>query len=291
MIKLENIAIINANRYFYSKSVYFYSIIRPMKKEEFAFLEKNNIRNFQELENAMGENVEVPSYFIELYKLVKNEVENCFLDRKPQIYCSKYEDYYTLDKDSVIRTEKEIKCNCLILENFLTQSYPTETYKIIKKINVEELRYLLLHCSPNGFNSLTLFPYIDNKKIELLINALRLFEEQLVRQAINVDSKNINLFLLNYEEKRKIVEAELNNFLEYFLNMPNIKRFVWGNRNIIGDKIMTRIIDDIEVRQHKCYENETFINYMTLEELERGAIENHTLDRFILEKSPSKSVK
>lgn len=30
---------------------------------------------------------------------------------------------------------------------------------------------------------------------------------------------------------------------------------------------------------------EIFTNYMTLEELENGAIENHTLDRFMLKKT------
>lgn len=297
MIKLENVAVLNVNRYFYSKDPCFYSKIKLMKQEEYAFLEKYNIRNFKELEDAILKNIEVPSYFIELYKLVKVEIENYSLE-KPRIYRTKYDGYLALDKESVLKTETETKCSSLLLENFLSQAYPSTLFKLIKKLSIEELRYLLLHTAPNGFNSLTMFPYINEESLKIMMKSLSFFENQLVRQTHDEDSENVNLFLLNYEEKRRIVEEELNSFLEYFLNMSDIKSFVWGNKVNEGNEIFTRIVENnTRIRHLRRYLNikemliNTLTNYMTLEELENGAIENHTLDRFILEKLPSKSVK
>ena len=186
----------------------------------------------------------------------------------------------------------------MLLENFLSQAYPSTLFKLIKKLSIEELRYLLLHTAPNGFNSLTMFPYINEESLKIIMKSLSFFEHQLVRQTHDEDSENVNLFLLNYEEKRSIVEEELNSFLEYFLNMPEIISFVWGNKISKGNEMFNRIIaNNPNVHHLKRYLNikeiliNTFTNYMTLKELENGAIENHTLDRFILEKTPSKSVK
>lgn len=291
MIKLENVTIYKADRYFMKD-------IRLMRNEEKDFLKKYDISDFGTLENVINSSISVPEYLIDLYELAQAKLKRNRLDRDPEIYITSFPLTSGIDRETVLKTEEETKCNALILENPITCSGFHASFRKIKKESISNVRFLLGHTSLDGENSLKLFLSIGNAKIKKMLDAIRWYEEQVVRQASGQNITGTNLFYLNESKKREIVEAQFDDFIKYFLSISDDFNFIWGNKT----KTVTQLLNDclgnysliINPTIAKIIRRELtniFINYMTLEELENDAIKNHTLDRFILEKSPSKSVK
>lgn len=73
--------------------------------------------------------------------------------------------------------------------------------------------------------------------------------------------------------------------MEYLLSFSY--DFIWGKRSANANKLLEECL--ISRNKYAVINRdrliETLTNYMTLEELENGVIENHTLDRFMLTKT------
>lgn len=159
-------------------------------------------------------------------------------------------------------------------------------FQDIKDKNIVFLRSLLSHTTFNGENALKLLYRIGNREIKKSLIALTLYEEQVLRQAKETD---VNLFYLDKNKKRKIVYDQFEDYIKYFLNLSDEYNFIWGNINKATIYHLTGCLasSGYNAVSEKIKEIliETLTNYMTLEELENGAVENHTLDRFMLKKT------
>ena len=275
MIKLENVAIYKADRYFNKN-------IRPMNGEEITFLRKHNIGDFGTLENIINSSIEVPKYFIDLYDLANKKLKRSRLDKEPEIYVTHFPITEEISKEAIKKTEEETICKDLILTNLTSGQGYIVSFQEIKNKNIAFLRYLLSHTTLDWQNALNLLYRIGNKEIYKALNALKLYEEQVIRQAGKTD---LNLFYLDKIQKRKIVYEQFENYIKYFLSYSDNYDFIWGNINKATIRYLNCCLD---CNAHNSVSEkikeiliETFTNYMTLEELENGAIENHTLDRFI----------
>lgn len=141
-----------------------------------------------------------------------------------------------------------------------------------------------------------MFDRTGDKEIYKDLAALKFYEEQVIRQAILNHNSISNLFYLTEEEKRKIVETHIDDYIKYFIYKSSEYNFIWGNItnttvNLLNCSLETSLIYKTNSKIIKNKLITVLTNYMTLEELKNGAIENHTLDRFILEKLPSNNVK
>lgn len=292
MIKLENVTVFKADEY-YSKK------IRTIKIQELSFLEEYNIKTFADLETIIYSGIEVPQYLVTLYELTKKEIDSRRLaGKEPQTYKTKFPMDNDLNKYAILKTEAETKCKDLILDNPIYCHGYHITFQEIKEESIKDIRFLLNFVSPNGENALKLFQYIRNNEIKKILVALKLYEEQVIRQARGKDVSDVNLFYLDEDKKRKIVLEELDSFIEYFLQLPSNYNFIWGNRTNSTIKLLNDCLENYTFIPSKSVSKvikrdliNIFTHYMTLEELERGAIENHTLDRFIFKKTPSNNVK
>lgn len=278
MIKLDNISVYGADNFLFPN-------INRMGVQELEFIKKHQLENFAQLEKMIIEKRAVPAYFIKLYELtVKYINKSRMIDRKPQIYnCSTIQNINSKDLEI---TEKETFVTDLILLNIIFTNYSCRvTFNDLEKLNIKSLRFFLEHVIPDGKNSLKLFPRIGDDATHKVLNALYLYEEQIKRQYNAKHPEGTNLFNLNKDIKQTIVEIELAQYIEYFLSFSY--DFIWGKRSATTNKQLEKCL--ISEEKYTINNRKRLIsiltNYMTLEELENGAIENGTLDRFMLTKS------
>lgn len=283
MLKLENISVYGADNYFLS-------YVKRMNKEELRFIKEKRLENFAQLEKMILEKEEVPFYFINLYNLIKKYIIKEHMIDKEATCIYESSNLKNINERDLEVTEEKNFVKDLILNSVIDDSWRV-TYLDIENLNIRTLRFFLEHITPKGENSLVLFPRIGNKTINNVIKALEFYEKQIVRQSKESHLIGTNLFTLNKEAKQKIVEKEIFDYVEYFLSLDN--DFIWGRRSANANNLLEECLRS-EKRWSIINRNrliETLSNYMTLKELESGAIENHILDRFILEKSPSNNVK
>ena len=103
--------------------------------------------------------------------------------------------------------------------------------------NIAELKDLLSHCTLSGKNAYSLYyPYIDGH-VEQLQKALKLYEEQIVRQIKStgrriedIDLKKI--FNLYSNEKQTLIEEQYREIAEY-LSSKDV--YVWGEESMYRD--------------------------------------------------------
>lgn len=284
MLKLENIAVFRADKYFKKD-------IRPMLSQEKDFLKEYNIGDFGALESIINSSVEVPKYLIDLYDLTNEKLKRKSLKIEPEIYITSFPLVSGISKETIIKTEEETKCGDLILTNLTSYQGNIKAFQDIKNENITFLRYLLSHTTLNGENALKLLYRIGNREIKKALNALNLYEEQVLRQAKETDG---NLFYLDKNKKREIVYEQFEDYIEYFLSHSDEYNFIWGNITkttvaLLNGCLTSRGYIAVSEKIKEKLIN-IFTNYITLEELENGVIENHTLDRFMLTKTMEKEV-
>lgn len=281
-IKLENISV-------YGADTFFPSWIKSMSNEEIKFLKEKKLENFEQLEKMIVAGEKVPIYFIKLYELVKKYIsKEHMVDKEPQIYRSDM--LKVINERDLEVTEEETLCSNLLLNAVIDDDWRV-TFLDIEKLNIKNLRFFLNHVIPNGKNSLELFPRIGTYAVDKVIKVIHYYEDQIIRQNLERHTPGINLFTLNKEEKKEIVEQELSKYVEYLLSFSY--DFIWGKRSKTVSKLLEECLlsEKKNALRNKRRLIETFTNYMTLTELEEGAIENHTLDRFMLTKTIESEIK
>lgn len=282
MLKLENISVYGADNSFVSW-------INRMDDKELKFIKDNNLEDFSQLEKMILTGEEVPLYFIKLYELTKKYInKKHMINKEAHIYDSN--NLENINERDLEVTEEETLVKNLILNAVVDDSWRV-TFLDIESLNIKKLRFFLQHVTPNGKNSLELFPRIGNKTINNVIKALDFYEEQIKRQYGERHIIGSDLFTLNREAKQNIVEKEIAKYVEYLLSFSY--DFIWGKRSANTNKLLEECL--ISRNKYAVINRdrliETLTNYMTLEELEDGVIENHTLDRFMLKKTIEKEVK
>ena len=149
---------------------------------------------------------------------------------------------------------------------------------------IAEIKELLGHIDYNDFqNTFTRIRSFGSATGQKVVDAIKFYEQQVLRQAAETEERGINLFMLNKKEKDEIVESEIKYIAEYLID--NAKTLVWGNlTDTQKQRIMSAVLStkgEYTQQDKKALIN-AISNYTTLSELEQGVIKKKTLDRFIV---------
>lgn len=144
----------------------------------------------------------------------------------------------------------------------------------IRKLSIRQIKDLIGHVDSTNFKSCLLnLEGITAKKLEDIDRAIWFYEEQIVRQYFETKESDTNLFFLNSQVKRQIVEEQIKDIAEYFAS--NANECVWGKLTASEKKKMLKFAltnnkdDMVKIRG-------SFVNaisrYTTLGELETGIL-------------------
>lgn len=178
-------------------------------------------------------------------------------------------------------SEEKTKGNELLLSSIVGQ-LDRATFDFLLDLNISEIKKLF-YCQNSSSKPLILAASkIGPKNLQDIINAINLFDEQLIRQNEEEHNPYDDLFHLNYEEKKAIVMEEISSYIDYL--EQNAKVCVWGENNATKIRFMREALISKSVAAIRNKERliNTFTNYTTLKELEKGVVKSKTLDRFII---------
>jgi len=154
----------------------------------------------------------------------------------------------------------------------------------LKIMSIEEIKHLSGHLSGyNLKNALTIKRNFGIDTVKKVADCVKFYEEQVLRQASEMDINDGNLFMLNKKEKDEIVESQFKEIVEYILDNADV--CVWGNLPSSQKILMIRTIFAVrgeQILQDRQRLINVISNYTTLSELEKGVVKNRTLDRFIV---------
>ena len=127
----------------------------------------------------------------------------------------------------------------------------------------------------------------DNKEIERILRALYLYEEQLERQAFELNGsenkgQKDKLFYLNINKKIDLIKPQLREIINYFVY--NANELVWEEKPgkdilRISDAVYSHFYQNVHDRDRIAY---LLGNYVSLEEAKKGLVKTKAIDRFIL---------
>lgn len=193
-------------------------------------------------------------------------------------------------KDILVETDKLVMGRELLVFSI---NNPSCSYRQdLAKFSIDTLKYLASHINVYGENALITNLYgIGNTRLRKLVDAIDFYEKQILRVACDISTLTTseeNLFLKDREQKLEIINQEYKNIVQYLFS--NGKVFIFGSLSCPYDLLSAysiqepRTINEYwKTRVRDRFIN-TICNYTTLHELEDGVIENHTLDRFILQR-------
>lgn len=169
MIKLENVLEYDNHLAYWLKN---------MSSEEIKFIKDKKLEKFRQLEEIILKGEEVPNNFIKLYELVINHIGKENLKFREFLFYNNNLLDVINERDLEITEETLVKN--LILNAILNTTWRV-TFGAIEKLNIRNLRFFLNHITPNGKNSLEVFPKIGTSAIDKVVKALSYYEEQIKR--------------------------------------------------------------------------------------------------------------
>lgn len=259
-------------------NIYVGEIIQYRDEKVKEILDKNNIYTVKELVDFVKEHPECEfiNYDHNL-KLVKKAMQVANdLEIEPETYnVEEYQDKTLNDMDKLNNGE------ILLLSS--PTLYSRAKYVHLNKYSILEIKKMLNLTDRRGKNIIkTNIRNIGDKSIDNIMFAIKMYNEQILRQAKLTPDRNINLFLKDKIEKQKIV---IENYEDIIMYLVSKERTIWGelteaqkklyissiiNDNTLDIKIRKRMIDNIS-------------NYSTIEEIEEIKTEKEKiLNRFII---------
>lgn len=277
MITLENVSI---------ESFLNFSLLEGISRDDSTYkfisdlLTKNNITNFKMLKELLeNENIKEQnlSAYIHLISRI-NEIERNidvlnFTHQKLPIYSFNCYEKVNIDDETAHITDENNK-GIILPHNFpfLKTSASLCTLNELSILKIKELlnsvdSYDLTKCALTSKNG------IGIKTLQKTLHLIDFYEQQVVRQALETEQRGINLFTLNKEEKDKIVDSNLQEYIEYILDNAIVS--IWGKISSIGISRMYNVItspDEEKVKEVKKAIIDMISNYTTLKELETGIL-------------------
>lgn len=243
-------------------------------------LTKNNITNFKMLKDLL-ENESIKERNSLAYALLKGRVEETeykitilkLTGKKIKIPSFNSYTKVNIDEETATITDKGNKG--IILPYTFPFISSDSRLKILNELEIAKIKELLSSVDSYDLTKCALMAKrrIGPTLVEKTLHLIDFYEQQVIRQALETNQRGINLFTLNKEEKDKIVESNLQEYIEYILD--NTITSIWGKINYTTQK---RIYDAIVLNsgEHKEIIRKALIdaisNYTTLSELETGIL-------------------
>lgn len=154
----------------------------------------------------------------------------------------------------------------------------------ISGLSIETIKKDLKSVLPDGTNYVfAKYRGFGVAAINSLLKYIELYEEQVERQAKLTDNRRINLFKLDYMEKKKIVLTYYKDIVDSLLEIGS-DGLIWGDLTDNQRKIYldTLVSDSFKSRNIKNNLADDIANYTTLDELESFKNGNdRVLSRFV----------
>lgn len=271
MLDLQNISAIAMFKFFG----------RPFALVEDFFQEKN-IKTIGDLRKAR---IEKAYFFDYITRDICDDVllKTILLEEKYSLKETSTTPFQNLDiisKEDKEMSEKSTKGKELILESLVGQ-WGRNAFNFLLDLPVSLIKQSFFYQNSTSEPLILEAKKMGLYNLEVIKYAIKLFDEQLLRQNEEEHPFGADLFHLNYDEKRAIVIEELSSYIDYL--EINADRCVWGDNNKAKIRYMREALISksvVAIRNKERMIN-TFTNYTTLTELEMGVIKNKTLDRFI----------
>ena len=247
------------------------------------FLIRNGIEDYQALKDFLesGKKVVGREFLEERLQLVEDKLRrDNDLGLEPQIFTTN--GYQNVDLKSIKKSEGKNKGNILLFKSPAV-CHSGKKGKI-SNLTVHNIKHLLSHVKPDkGTNALlgTLSGYGDLAGERLLLS-LNFFEDQITRQARETNEEDRNLFIINQQEKREIVEEGIKGIIEYLVDNSDI--CIWGELTQVQKRVYLESISGRNSEKHRIVRKnmiDVITNYTTLSEIKDG-VKEKTLDRFII---------
>lgn len=188
---------------------------------------------------------------------------------------------YEYEDNGIESVDKLNKGDVLLLDN-PTLELQTK-FKGLRTYSIDEIKHNLKLTDQFGRNVIGRIRNIGPDSITKIISALKMYDEQILRQANLTEKRNYNLFLKDKKAKNEIVEDLYSDIIMYLIYNTE-ERTIWGEltesqkklyiSSVINNKKRDTIIKDRMI--------DIISNYTTLPELEKVADGNRkVLKRFI----------
>lgn len=204
------------------------------------------------------------------------------LDLKPEIFTFDNCKDSNIDDKTLKITDESNNGNVLLYTSPMVRGGARVNQ--LRHMSIDEIKYLASHLSSYKFkNALTIRRNFGIDTVKRVVDKVKFYEEQVLRQSLETNDREINLFLVNKDTKDEIVESQLKDIVEYIVD--NAKECVWGNLTDTQKNQMMRAALSTRgeyILQDRRNLIDTISNYTILSELENGVIKKKTLDRFIV---------
>lgn len=188
---------------------------------------------------------------------------------------------YEYENNGIELVDKLNRGDVLLLDN-PTLELQTK-FRGLRTYSIDEIKHNLKLTDQLGRNVIGRIRNIGPDSITKIISALKMYDEQILRQANLTEKRNYNLFLKDKKAKNEIVQDLYSDIIMYLIYNTE-ERTIWGEltesqkklyiSSVINNKKRDTIIKDRMI--------DIISNYTTLPELEKVADGNRkVLKRFI----------
>jgi hypothetical protein len=188
---------------------------------------------------------------------------------------------YEYENNGIELVDKLNRGDVLLLDN-PTLELQTK-FRGLRTYSIDEIKHNLKLTDQLGRNIIGRIRNIGPDSITKIISALKMYDEQILRQANLTEKRNYNLFLKDKKAKNEIVQDLYSDIIMYLIYNTE-ERTIWGEltesqkklyiSSVINNKKRDTIIKDRMI--------DIISNYTTLPELEKVADGNRkVLKRFI----------
>lgn len=263
-------------------------VLRGEQHENALLLVENGVYDCGALEERInsGDPRFQKEIFLRILSLVKSRLKIVGTTiKEPVVYIFDTYDKYPHLKKRLVKDDK------LISSSSLPIFTPIETnhralMKRVENISIGEARELIGTIAPDLRNSLVnILPNLNGSRLKDIAGGIKFYEEQIIR-IVESDPTAINykgtLFYKNAREKRMIIESQLEDIILYMNSLG--EDFIWGHMNDVSKNRLLKSVKRASNLQEKILENfiSLICGYVTLQELEEGAVENEALKRFVI---------
>lgn len=211
--------------------------------------------------------------------------------KAPSIYTFDTYSKYPELRDKLIRSDSFVTCD--VLPIFTPYDHYSRALKNkVSKVNINYAKKHLGLISPNLRNAfVNTAPNLSSKRVQDIAYGIRFYEEQILRiveSNPNIMNYNGVVFYKDSREKEEIIRSILEDIILYINSLG--ENFIWGR---VSAEYKLKLLNSL---MRRCDGHIDLINnfvslirdYVTLQELEEGIIENETLKRFVIEPKKGK---
>lgn len=229
--QISTASLINRLIYSYYSGKQNLSIKEQEKKSSYEALVKYNVTNYGQLKDLIESgNLEFQiEYLIEALK--QAEIALISASGIALVYENFYCNNCKISEETMMQTDMDTNADVLILGNILKKNFNQKD--ILKHYSIYFIKQMLSNYSIGSLGRIE-NAYVYNSKYfgesspEKIISAINLYEQQVVRQAIEYPwCKNVGVFSIDKDYKLQATEEQISEIMRYLIDSTS--ECIWGH--------------------------------------------------------------